>query len=263
MAEVRTEDALLHAEVEGEGEPVSVLAHGLTSSCLELARLTPFVPGTKIRFCFRGHGHSSSPERGYRFADFARDVLAVADAYGADVAFGTSLGAGAISHLVAYKDPNRFRKLVFLLPAGLDRPFGHKDRLLRTAALVDGKSQEDAVKALLSDPARLANYGDLPWLREFDERLLQGLNPVGVPRAIREIIEDWPLRDREDMRRVTAPTLLICREGDEIHPAIVGRILAEIMPNAELMLFRDAAAMYESIPAIVAKVSDFLRSDAS
>lgn len=263
MAEVRTEDALLHVEVEGEGEPVSVLAHGLTSSCLELAQLTPFVPGTKIRFCFRGHGHSSSPDRGYRFADFARDVLAVADAYGADVAFGTSLGAGAIGHLVAYHDPDRFKKLVFLLPAGLDRPFRNKERLLRMAALVDGKSREEAVQAVLSDPARLANYGDLPWLREFDERLLQGLNPVGVPRAIREVIEDWPLRDREDARRVTAPTLLICREGDEIHPAIVGRILAEIMPNAELMMFRDAATMYEAIPSIVAKVSDFLRSDGS
>ncbi len=188
MAEIRTDDALLHAEVEGAGEPVSVLAHGLTSSCLELAQLTPFIPGTKIRFCFRGHGHSSSPESGYRFADFASDVLAVADAYGADVAFGTSLGAGAISHLVAYRDPGRFKKLIFLLPAGLDRPFRSKERLLRTAALVDGKSKEEAVQAVLSDPARLANYAQLPWLREFDQRLLQGLNPIGVPRAIREVI---------------------------------------------------------------------------
>ena len=260
MAEVRTDDALLHVEVEGDGEPVSVMAHGLTSSCLELAQLTPFVPGTKIRFCFRGHGHSSSPESGYRFADFARDVRAVADQYGADVAFGTSLGAGAIGHLVAYHDPDRFKKLVFLLPAGLDRPFRHKQRLLRTAELVDGKTRDEAVAAMLSDPARLANYADLPWLRDVDERLLQGLNPVGVPRAIREVIEDWPLRDRQDMRRVTAPTLLICREGDEIHPAAVGRILADIMPTAELMMFENAASMYEAIPAIVAKVSDFLRT---
>ncbi|MDP8957227.1 MAG: alpha/beta hydrolase [Actinomycetota bacterium] len=263
MAELRTEDAVLHVELEGDGDPVSVFAHGLTSSCLELAQLTPFVPGTKVRFCFRGHGHSSSPESGYRFGDFARDVLAVAETYGADVALGTSLGAGAISHLVAYHDPNRFRKLIFLLPAGLDRPLRYKERLLRMAALVDGKSREDAVEALLSDPTRLVNYAEMPWLREFDQRLLRALNPVGVPRAIREIVDDWPLRDREDMRRVTAPTLLICREGDEIHPAIVGRILADIMPNAELMLFRDAASMYEAIPSIVTRVSEFLRSDFS
>src|SRR5213593_3733675 len=125
MAEVRTEDAVLHVEVDGVGTPVSVLAHGLTNSCRELADLTPLVPGTKVRFCFRGHGHSSSPDRGYRFPDFARDLEAVADRYDATVAFGTSLGAGAITHAVA-QDPDRFEKLVFLLPAGLDVPFPHK-----------------------------------------------------------------------------------------------------------------------------------------
>ena len=257
MAELVTEDATLHVEVDGAGEPVTVLAHGLTNSCRELAQLTPLVPGTKVRFCFRGHGHSSSPGTGYRFADFARDVEAVADQYGAEVGFGTSLGAGAIANLVA-RQPDRFRKLVFLLPAGLDVPFQYKDRMLRTAALVEGKTLEDAVDAVLSDPQRLASYVQFPWLRDFDRNMLQDLNTVGVPRAIREVIDDWPLSDREDMRKVSAPTLLICREGDAIHPAEVGRILAEIMPNAELMVFDDGMQMYGAIPQIVERVAQFL-----
>jgi pimeloyl-ACP methyl ester carboxylesterase len=257
VAEVAVEDALLHVEVEGEGEPVIVLAHGLTNSCHELASLTPLVPGTKVRFCFRGHGHSSSPETGYRFADFARDLEAVADAYGADIAIGTSLGAGAIAHLVA-RTPDRFRKLVFLLPAGLDLPFRYKDRMLRTAALVEGRSLEEAIEAVLSDPERLATYMEYPWLRDFDRQMLEDLNVVGVPRAIREIIEDWPLHDREDMRRVTAPTLMICREGDVIHPAEVGRVLAEIMPCAELIMFEDGMSMYAAIPELVQRVRDFV-----
>jgi 3-oxoadipate enol-lactonase len=258
MPEVRTADATLHVEVDGEGSPVSVLAHGLTNSCGELAMLTPLVSGTKVRFCFRGHGHSSSPERGYRFSDFARDVSAVADQYGAEVAIGTSLGAGAIGHLLAYGDPDRFRRLVFLLPAGLDLPFRHQDRMLHAAALMEGKSPEQAIEALMNDPARAASYLEMPWLQEFDRRLLDGLNPVGVPRAIREVIEDQPFRDREDIRRVTAPTLIICREGDDIHPAEVGRVLAEIMPNAELIVFKDAPAMYEAIPSLVARVAEFI-----
>jgi 3-oxoadipate enol-lactonase len=259
VAEVLTEDAVLHVEVDGSGDPVTILAHGLTNSCRELADLTPLVPGTKVRFCFRGHGHSSSPESGYRFPDFARDLEAVADAYRATVALGTSLGAGAICHLVA-RDPERFEKLVFLLPAGLDLPFQYKERMLRMADLVDGKSPGEALEAVLADPSRVANYLAQPWLREFDRRLLEGLNPVGVPRAIKEIIEDWPLRDREDIRKVTAPTLIICREGDDIHPAIVGRILVDLMPNAELMMFGDALEMFQGIPDIVAKVHAFLGS---
>ncbi|HYT78210.1 MAG TPA: alpha/beta hydrolase [Actinomycetota bacterium] len=259
MPQLVTEDVTLHVDVDGAGLPVSVLAHGLMNSCRELAAITPLVPGTKVRFCFRGHGHSSSPERGYRFADFARDVEAVADAYEATVAFGTSLGAGAIGHLLTLK-PDRFDKLVFLLPAGLDQPFQYKQRMLHTAGLVDGKSVEEAIEAITSDPGRTQAYLDLPWLRDFDRQMLQELNPVGVPRAIREVIEDWPLEDREQMRKVTAPTLLICREGDEIHPAEVGRILAEVMPNAELLLFRDGAEMYQAIPQIVAQVREFILS---
>jgi pimeloyl-ACP methyl ester carboxylesterase len=257
VPEVTTADARLHVEIDGQGEPVTLLAHGLTNSCRELAALTPLVPGTKVRFCFRGHGHSSSPESGYRFADFARDVEAVADAYQADVAFGTSLGAGAIAHLVA-RQPDRFRKLVFLLPAGLDQPFQYKERMQRTASLVEGRSLEAAVEAVLSDPERLATYLEYPWLRDFDRQMLADLNVVGVPRAIREVIEDWPLQDREEMRRVTAPTLLICREGDVIHPAIVGRILSQIMPNAELIMFEDGMSMYAAIPQIVERVRDFV-----
>jgi pimeloyl-ACP methyl ester carboxylesterase len=259
VAEVRTEDATLHVEVDGMGEPVSILAHGLTNSCRELADLTPLVPGTKVRFCFRGHGHSSSPDSGYRFADFARDVEAVADEYGATIAVGTSLGAGAIANLVSRR-PDRFERLLFLLPAGLDVPFQYKQRMLRMAELVDGKSQEDAIQAVLSDPTRMANYELHPWLEAFDRRLLEELNPVGVPKAIREVIDDWPLRDREEMRKVTARTLIVCREGDEIHPAIVGRILVDIMPNAELIMFEDAMAMYQGIPEIVSKVNEFIRS---
>jgi pimeloyl-ACP methyl ester carboxylesterase len=255
--EVVTEDAVLHVEVDGEGSPVSILAHGLTNSCRELAQLTALVPGTKVRFCFRGHGHSSSPERGYRFADFARDLEAVASAYGAEIAVGTSLGAGAICYVVS-RQPDRFRKLVLLLPAGLDLPFRYKDRMLRTASLVEGKPKEEAIEAILSDPERLKSYIEYPWLRDFDRQLLQWLNPVGVPRAIREVIEDWPLRDREDMRQVTAPTLLICREGDDIHPAIVGRVLVDIMPNAELMMFEDGEDMFRRIPEIVDRVREFI-----
>jgi pimeloyl-ACP methyl ester carboxylesterase len=257
MPRLLTEDADLHVEVEGEGEPRVVLAHGLTNSCNELARLTPLVAGTKIRFCFRGHGHSSSPESGYRFADFARDLEAVADHYEADVAIGTSLGAGAVCNLVA-RVPDRFRKLVLLLPAGLDVEFEYGERLLRTATLTEGKTAEEAVEALLEDPERAATYLAMPWLRDMDRMLLADFNPVGVPRAIREIVADRPLRDRREMARVTAPTLLICREGDVIHPALVGRILAAVMPNAELMLFEDGPAMYEAIPSIVARVGEFL-----
>ena len=78
MPDITTDDATLHVEVEGDAPPVTVFAHGLTNSRNELAAFTPFLAGTKVRFDFRGHGLSSVPETGYRFADFASDLDAVA-----------------------------------------------------------------------------------------------------------------------------------------------------------------------------------------
>ena len=72
MPEVRSDGTTLFCDVDGEGEPVTVLAHGLTNNRNELAAFTPFVPGTKVRFDFRGHGRSGSPPTGYRFEDFGR-----------------------------------------------------------------------------------------------------------------------------------------------------------------------------------------------
>jgi pimeloyl-ACP methyl ester carboxylesterase len=259
MPYVDVGDARLHVEVEGEGEPVAVLAHGLTNTCRELARLTPFVPGTKVRFCFRGHGHSTSPGAGYSFADFARDLEAVADTYGATRAAGTSLGAGALCRLLSSR-PDRFDRLVFLLPAGLDRPFRDTARFLRTAELLESKPRDEAIDAILHDPERLAMYTRFPTMRDVDAATWDHADLQALATAIRGVIEDHPISDRELLRRVTAPALVICREGDPTHPARVARIIADVMPNAELLEFSDDVAMYESIPTIVERVSGLIGS---
>ncbi len=257
MPEVVTDDATLHVEIDGEGEPVTVLAHGLTNNCRELAALTPMIPGTKVRFDFRGHGRSSAPETGYRFADFARDLDAVAAAYGATCAIGTSLGAGAIANLVS-REPGRFERMVWLLPAGLDLPFGFKERYQELAARLDGTTPEEALDAIVSDPERVAGYLQAPWKLEVDRVMWDHSHPEGVARSIREVIEDWPVSDRELLRAVTTPTLLICIEGDEIHPAELGRILHDLLPSSELLVFEGEMALFQAIPELVQRVGAFL-----
>ncbi len=257
MPEVLTGDVRLHVELDGVGEPVTVLAHGLTNSCRELAAFTPALAGTKVRFCFRGHGHSSAPERGYRFADFARDLVAVADAYGATRAVGTSLGAGAICHVLG-REPDRFDRLVFLLPAALDLPFEHKEALLRTADLLETLPKDQAIEAILSKAGRAETYREKPWLRDLDMLLWQDMAPLGVARAIREVVQDRAIDDREALRKVEAPTLIICREGDLIHPAELGRVLADLMPNAELIVLPGEDELLEAIPRLLGRAADFL-----
>ncbi len=248
----------LHVEVDGEGEPVTVLAHGLTNSCRELAMLTGLLPGTKVRFDFRGHGHSGAPEDGFTFADMAGDLEAVASAHGATRAVGTSMGAGAICHLLCDR-PDRFDRVVLLLPAGLDEPFRHPQRFLRYADALETLPKEQAVERILDDPDRVAFYVATPWLRDLDRTTWDDLrDPPALGRAIRAIVTDFPVRDRELLRKVETPVFLIAREGDVVHPAHLARTLDELFPNSELVALGDEAEMYAALPMLVQRVREFL-----
>jgi 3-oxoadipate enol-lactonase len=256
MPEVRTDEAVLHVEIDGEGDPITVLAHGLTNSSQELAAFTPLVAGTKVRFDFRGHGHSSVPEAGYGFADFARDLDAVANVYGARNAVGTSLGAGAICHLLG-EDPARFERIVLLLPAALDVVVGGEG-FLRTASILESMPLDEAIETLLSEPGRAAKYLEAPWLRELDLLMWKDLNASGVAKALRGIVGDVAIRDRELLRKVDAPVLIIGREGDLIHPAEVSRVMADLFPNSEMILLSGEEELVASIPMLVDRVGSFL-----
>jgi len=262
VPELTTDDVTLHVAVEGAGDPVTVFAHGLTNSCMELAAFTPFAPGTKVRFCFRGHGHSSTPAAGrYAFADFARDLDDVATAYVATNAVGTSLGAGALVHLLA-DAPDRFERVVFLLPAALDRPIGDRALFDRTAELLETLPRDEAIEAILAESGRAEGYERQPGLREFDLLLWQDMNPLGVARAIRQVVGDVAIEDRERLRSVSAPALIIAREGDAVHPAAVARAMAELLPAAELVMLPSEDDLMASIPQLVTRVSAFLGTGA-
>jgi pimeloyl-ACP methyl ester carboxylesterase len=262
MAEIEVGDATLHVVVEGEGEPVTVFAHGLTNSCMELAAFTPMVPGTKVRFCFRGHGHSSTPEVGaYGYGDLARDLEAVALETGATRAVGTSMGAGALAHLLA-REPGRFERLVFLLPPALEGPIGSNPLFERTADLLESLPRDEAIAAILRESGRARQYEANPGLREFDLLLWQDMNPLGVARAIREVVHDRAVSDLAVLAAVPAPSIVIAREGDTIHPASVAYRLAGVMPHAEALVLDSEADLLASIPMLVARVSGFLDGSA-
>jgi 3-oxoadipate enol-lactonase len=260
VAEVDSGGVLLHVEVDGEGEPVTVLAHGLTNSCRELAMLTGLLEGTKVRFDFRGHGHSGAPDDPARFtfADMAGDLEAVASRHAATRAIGTSMGAGAICHVLCDR-PDRFERIVLLLPAGLDRPFRNPQRFLRYADALETLPRDEAIERVLDDPDRVAVYAASPWLRDVDRTTWDDTADMpALARAIRGIVADYPVRDRELLRRVQTPVFLIAREDDVIHPAELARTLEEIFPNSELVVLGGEAEMLAELPMLVQRVRAFL-----
>ena len=137
--------------VVGAGLPVTVFAHGLGGSSAETRPLALRTAGTRVLLTFRGHGASDTIPGGWSYDDLADDLRAVADAFDATAAVGLSLGSGALLRLLS-RDPDRFERLAFVLPAALDetREDLATERLLRLAdAMISG--DEDRVVQLLLD----------------------------------------------------------------------------------------------------------------
>jgi len=148
-----------------------------------------------------------------------------------------------------------------VLPAALDLRMTDNARFDHVADLLETMPVDEAVEAIVADSKRRAEYDEKPWLRELDLFLWQDLNAVGVARSIREITRDTAIADRELLRAVTAPTLILGQEGDEIHPIELARLLVELMPNAELVELGSEDELMGRLPELVTRVAAFLAVD--
>src|SRR5205823_13055177 len=141
----------LSVHVLGAGEPVTVMGHGLTSTYRDFEIFAPFLPGTKVMFDFRGHGDSECPPPGsYTTEDFAQDLNAVAKEYEATCAAGVSLGVAAIMRLLV-TEPDRFEKLILLLPGRIPVHPQVKERLLHLGDLLERYSVEEAADITIAE----------------------------------------------------------------------------------------------------------------
>jgi pimeloyl-ACP methyl ester carboxylesterase len=258
MERVDSRGVSLAVEVVGDGEPVTVVSHGLSGSRADLAILAPFLPGTKVLFDFRGHGDSDRPPAGaYTMDDFAADVDAVATAYGATAAAGASLGSGAMARLLT-RHPDRFERLIFLFPARLEHLSEARAKLIRLADLLETRPLDEVAELVIEEESAAGNFDAFPSTRDLRRAAILRMNADGVPNAIRGCIDDPPLRDEGRIREVVAPSLVIGQEGDPIHRADVARELAGLLPNADLVVFPDPFALVRDIPALVARAGALL-----
>jgi 3-oxoadipate enol-lactonase len=248
----------LAVDVVGQGEPVTVVGHGLTGSRRDFLLLAPFIPGTKVLFDFRGHGQSEAPPPGHYTMDhFAHDVDSVASAFRASALVGVSLGGGATLRLLRSK-PDRFRRLVFVLPARLERSDQARSKLLRLAELLESRPLEEVADIVVAEEEAEGSFERFPSSKDRRREAILAMNADGIPRAIREVIDDPPIGEGEPLRGVTCPALVVGQEGDPVHRAEVARELAAALPGGELILFEDRHAMMAEVAALTQRIAAFL-----
>jgi pimeloyl-ACP methyl ester carboxylesterase len=241
----------------GTGKPVTVFAHGLGSSISQTRPFGSGVPGTRVYLHFRGHGASVAPESTapWTYPDLAGELRAVADEVRATRALGVSLGSHTLLRLVA-DTPERFERLVFVLPAALDglSPSSHGRAM---ADLVEQRDIEGLARMLVDwqPPA----VRELPAVRLWARRHADDLAGTPIARALRDLPEQVPLPEGlAGLSRVTAPALVIAQRGDPIHPVAVAERLAATLPNASLRVLEPGGVLWRDRPALRAAVADFL-----
>ncbi|HET7325813.1 MAG TPA: alpha/beta hydrolase [Nocardioidaceae bacterium] len=243
MSLLAAADAQIEYVVTGAGDPVTLFAHGLAGSIPETRPFGSGVEGSKAFLHFRGHGGSSAPATAWTYAALAAEARTVADHVRATRAVGVSLGAGALLRL-ASEQPDRFDRLVLLLPAAIDRPRGDPAvlRMQQLADLVD-RGRIDAVAELLvtEQPASARGRADV---RVWAKRQAQRLAGSSVATALRELPAQAPLTDRAVLERVRCPVLVVAQREDAAHPVETAAELAAALPHARLKVFDEGGVLW-------------------
>jgi len=228
----------------GAGEPL-LLIMGLGATHVWWHRVTPVVAARfrTIVFDNRGVGDSDVPAGPYAIEEMAADAIAVLDAAGIATAhvYGASMG-GMIAQELVLAHPDRVRSLILGCTA-----CGGRD------AVPARKEVRDALTARVGLTREAASWAMVPYT--FDK---------GTPRA--RIEEDLAVRLAANVPNegylaqlggirawqgtlprlpaITAPTLVIHGESDELVPPENSRIIARAIPNATLVMIPNASHIY-------------------
>ena len=181
--------------------------------------------------------------RPWTYAALADELRAVADHVGATQALGVSMGAGALCSLLAHA-PLRFERLVFVMPAVLDRPRtdGALDRLVEMAQCADNRDVEALAALLLQGEPK--SVRTQPAVRLWCRRQASTLAGTPVSRALRALPTAVPLADRVVLAALRAPALAIAQEQDPAHPVWVAERLAAAIPDAHLEVLGPGGIMW-------------------
>ncbi len=177
------------------------------------------------------------PEQ-YRIVDLAEDAVGLLDALEIPVAHvvGASMG-GMIAQTVAARHPDRVRSLTSIMSNTGARRIGRPalSTYLRMGARPP-KTREQAGERAVRFFRHIGSYGfpyDSVWVREAAERAWdRDADSGGVARQLAAILASG---DRtSEVRRITAPTVVVHGDRDRmVHPS-GGRATAAAIPGARL-----------------------------
>jgi 3-oxoadipate enol-lactonase len=236
----------------GRGEPVTAVVPGLAATEGEARIPAAGLPGTRAVLTLPGHGRAPDPEPEYwDYRNIAADVLAVADEVGATRAIGVSLGAGALTRLAA-QQPNRFDRLVLMLPAVLDEPreSSSATALQQLSQAVEAGDEERLRQLVAADLPAGARLGD--YVEQRTAALLR------LAPALRRLPAQRVVEDAGVLAEVASEVLVIGAVDDPLHPAEVAKQVAAAFRSAHLEVLPSKAPLITHRREVRQLLVDFL-----
>jgi pimeloyl-ACP methyl ester carboxylesterase len=256
--------ARLYYETHGDGEPLLIHPGFGSTTTLFFANTPALAERFRvIIFDPRGSGRSgATAPPNPTMALFADDAVAVMRHAGAERAhvFGTSFG-GMVAQHIALLHPERVRGLVLACttPGGSAHVLPPAEKITTFMA---ASSIEDPAAAVRSTYP--LHYSDA-FAAEQDAAITQRaidtahLRSTPEGRAIQlAAVQAHDTADR--LSEIAAPTLVAHGDDDGIVPVENARIIAERIPNAELLIFTGARHIFfvECADALNAAIIEFL-----
>jgi len=235
LSDVRLSNGItLHVATRGpKTGPAVIMLHGFTDSWFSFSRVLPLMPAELriIAADLRGHGDSSRPALGYRFDDFADDVIRLMDAM--DVPKAVLVGH-CMGSFVARK--------VYELAA---------ERVARMVLVGGGPTMRTPVMTgLVTAIEELRDPVDDGFVREFQMGCIHGPVPEPFMEAIiansrRMPSRTWKavmqglLESELNLVRPEVRTLVVGGRQDAVFSATEQMVLARQFPRGELHLVDD------------------------
>ena len=241
-----------------QGDPQSaavLLLHAWVESSASFDRLWQAMPPTLRVFAMdqRGHGDADKPADGYALVNFADDIEAFMDAVGLQsaVLLGSSSG-GYVAQQIAVQAPRRVDGLVLVgAPRSLQGRPAFADEVDRLTDPIDPSWVKESL-------TWFPRYHDVPdWY--IKDRIRDSLR-VPAHVWIAGLAGLTTAVPPSESGTITAPTLIMWGERDELLPPQDGYRLAAAIPGSRLIVYGDTGhlVLWEQPERVATDLANFV-----